>query len=208
MENKEFLKYKSGIIKGCIFNTAAAVLAVAATVCLLFAPNFTYFVGGATQRFSLFDEVLRCFNLIGAAEASQVYNVYQVVSVIYLALGCAYAVYSAVKCVMNLLRGDEYVRESCEKIKQPEEGKKRVYFKKFTVTNLFLSGVALEIFYIILVKCAAGGAGAGYVSAANGVTGFIAFFILFTAAYVAVAYFAHREISAVKRAILSEENGL
>ncbi|MDE5729260.1 MAG: hypothetical protein K2I20_03695 [Clostridia bacterium] len=207
MTEKPYLKYKNKFKLNCLLTAASSLLAVISVLLLLFVPSFQKSGEGTTVCFSLFDEALLCFNEVFGGTSKKVWDVYQVVSVIYLAAGCVFAAVVLAKCVSGLFDLDKYCAAQYAKITSDNGGSKGGMRKKFNVPTLFVSGVVLEVLYMIMLSSygAENEAGANSLFAsANGVTGFIALFIISFAAYVAVAVFGAIKSGNLKAEIMRE----
>lgn len=182
------------------------MLAIFSVIVLVFVPCFQKSGGGMTFCFSLFNEATRCFGEVLGGTAKGVWDGYQVVSIVYLAAGAVFAVVVAQRCVRGLLNIEKYSEEQFKKITAGKDVKKG-FFQKFNVPTLFISGVVLEVVYMIMLSTYGGNSDAaqtGYFASANGVNWTITFFILSFVAYVAVSLYNWITFGKLKAEIMRE----
>ncbi len=162
---------------------------------------------GVTVYFSLFDEAVQCCNTLFGGTSKSVWNVYQVVSIIYLAAGAVYAAVIAGKCGMGLFDSDKYSAAQFEKITAETDKNKGQFRRKFNVPTLFISGVVLEVIYMIILS-SYGGAneklGGSLFASSNGVNPVIALFIISFVAYLAVSVYNWITFGNLKAEIMRE----
>lgn len=208
LADKPYLKYKNKLKLNCLLTAGSSLLAIISVLLLVFVPNFMGVnAEGATVGFSLFDEAIRCFSEVFGGTSKRVWDVYQVVSVIYLAAGAVFAAVVLVKCVMGLFDADKYCAEQYAKITSDNGGNKGGLRKKFNVPTLFVSGVVLEVLYMILLSSYGSDNNIGINSlfaSSNGVTGLIALFIISFVAYAAVAVYGGIKSGNLKAEIMRE----
>ena len=199
LADKPYLKYKNKLKLNCLLTAGSSLLAIISVLLLVFVPNFMGVnAEGATVGFSLFDEAIRCFSEVFGGTSKRVWDVYQVVSVIYLAAGAVFAAVVLVKCVMGLFDADKYCAEQYAKITSDNGGNKGGLRKKFNV---------LEVLYMILLSSYGSDNNIGINSlfaSSNGVTGLIALFIISFVAYVAVAVYGGIKSGNLKAEIMRE----
>lgn len=216
MENEQITKYTKQFKIDCILKVVSSGLALMAIVFLLFLPIFSIvdpIFGITLYSFSLFDETKNAFSLLsgGFSSPMAVMNIYQMFVLIFMALGLVMCVVTLIKNVICLTDMDKYVLEQYNNIKVGA-GKKSFY-NRFSATNCFISAIILEVFYIIFSKVfsSVGGGESAFesnLSMVNGVTGYIALFIIFAVGVIAITVYSKIQIRKIKFAILKEDYGL
>lgn len=211
MENNQYLKYKNEFRVNCILKTVASALALLAIVFLVFVPNFAVAEEGIKlAEFSFLDEIIVAVNSIkgGFTSVASVFSMYQIVAMVYLAVAVGVTIFNLVKSVMSITNLEGYALERYDEIKMRANNSKKRFGNRFTVTNLFITGIALEVLYIVCLRGFGGYGAESYFAYVNSVTWYSVFFIIFTVAYAVVAVLTSVKYKQDKTAILKEDYGL
>ena len=195
MADKPYLKYIKRFKLNCILTAVSSVLAIISVVVLVFIPCFQNNGGGITVGFSLYNEAIRCFGEVFGGTSKRVWDVYQVVSIIYLAAGAVFAVVVLQKYARGLLNIEKYSAAQFEKVTSGKETKKG-FLQKFNLPTLFVSGVVLEVLYMIMLSSYGANnesTASSLFATSNGVNWTIAFFILSFVAYAEIGRASCRE---------------
>ncbi len=206
MAVKPYLKYIKRFKLNCILTAVSSVLAIISVVVLVFIPCFQNNGGGITVGFSLYNEAIRCFGEVFGGTSKRVWDVYQVVSIIYLAAGAVFAVVVLQKCARGLLNIEKYSAAQFEKVTSGKETKKG-FLQKFNLPTLFVSGVVLEVLYMIMLSSYGANnesTASSLFATSNGVNWTIAFFILSFVAYAAVSVYNWITFGNLKAEIMRE----
>lgn len=206
MADKPYLKYIKRFKLNCILTAVSSVLAIFSVIVLVFIPCFQNNGGGTTVVFSLFNEAIRCFGEVFGGISKRVWDVYQAVSIVYLAAGAVFAVVVAQKCARGLLDIEKYSAAQFEKVTSGKETKKG-FLQKFNLPTLFVSGVVLEVLYMIMLSSYGANnesAASSLFATSNGVNWTIAFFILSFVAYAAVSVYNWITFGNLKAEIMRE----
>lgn len=214
MENIQYLKYKDRFKLNCILKALSGALAFFAIAFLIFVPNFEINVLGLTLiRFSVLDEIILSFkNVSSGYGVGATSMIFQLLAAVQMAIGLVIYAVSLIKNILNITNTENYALEQYDKIKTRESDGARKNWNRFSVTQFFISGVMLEMLYIIYSKAFSGIFGenydASYFSQVNTVSWLIIFFIIFTLAYITVAVTARIQLKNLKLEILKEDYGL
>lgn len=206
--NMQYAKYKPQFKNLCILKAVSSVVALCAIIFLIFVPNFT--VGGIFA-FSLFDEIMRSFNSLGAGlrDYTAVLEIYQIIAVIYLAISLVFAVVSLIKSILNITNMETYALEQYDDIKTRANESKKRWGNRFTLTNCIMGAIVLEVLYIVMQTfIPSSGAASSYFAYIDGVSWMIMFFIIFAIAFIVLAILSANILKKVKMSILKEDYGL
>lgn len=206
--NMQYAKYKPQFKNLCILKAISSVVALCAIIFLIFVPNFT--VGGIIT-FSLFDEIMRSFNSLGAGfnDYTAIFEIYQIIAVIYLAISLVFAIVSLVKSILNITNMETYSLEQYDDIKTRANESKKRWGNRFTLTNCIMGAIVLEVLYIVMQTfIPVNGVASSYFAYIDGVSWLIMFFILFAVAFIVLAILSSNILKKVKMSILKEDYGL
>lgn len=219
----QYEKYKQDFKNVCVLKAVSAAAAICAITLFLFVPSFLIVLKLGDEvtfrvSFSLFDEIVRAVSSFtnsykGTAEGDyidflQVFlNAYQIIAMVYFAIAFIFIIYNFIKSIIGACDLDNYALNAYDDVKKRNEQKKRI-FSKSSFGRMLISGIMLEIFYIIFSKIWGTGAvdeTEAAISNCNAVSWNICFAVLMFAAFCVLSFLASRIQRKVKSAILKED---
>lgn len=217
MENEQYLKHKKEFKLNCILKAVGSGVAILTLIFLIFVPNFKIDFEIAAVNFSLFDEIklsldnMKGGNSSGSNAMTSILSIYQIIALVYVVLACCMGIFTLIKNIINLTDLDSYSLQEYDKIKNRNDEKKKG-FSRFSASNLLLSGIILEILYIVMSKVYSsmgmGQAAESYFELMNGVSWMIMFFIIFAVVFIGISIFNSYTYKKVKMAIIKEDYGM
>lgn len=227
--NGQYLKYSDSFKKQCVLNILAGVCILIGAILLLFVPIFKIDALIITVEFSFFDEIKIAFEELfgsggvaalaeessgGAASAYSsvymIYGIFQIMAIIMFVIGICCLLVDVIKSCFGIVNADNYAVTQYDKIKtRATEGKMRRFGRYYSPASFIVSGIMLEVLYVVYVKIFSNitgtDSGISNFMSITGVSWTIIFPLMFIAAYIVCWAIKKYMFGQVKTAILKED---
>lgn len=171
--------------------------------------------GDFKLSFSVFDEIKLALSSIGDTDASSITSaMFQIFAIIFLAVSAIIGVVSLIKNISGILNIDNYTVDIYADIKTNADKKRSRKDMYSNPMYWLVSGIIFEVLAVVMGKVMGSVLESGsesatsFISYCNGVSGWIAFIIIFAVLAIAAYVYSSQLKGKVKTQILREDFGI